>query len=517
MGVSQTMRIGFSLLFTILIGSLVACAFMAYRSHKSIGRSVALLMCALIPPVIGNLVIIVSTNELLSTFGYYVYFLGMDLVMFALVHFTAEYCAIEWPNKVLRNLFYAVLAIDVFQYLLNPFFGQAFGTEAVMVEGLSYYRLLPYIGQTFHRLLDYSIFIGVLIVFLVKAIRTPRITAERYWLILVSMAAIGLWQTFYIFSRTPVDRSMIGYGVFGLLVYYFALRYRAMRLLDRMLATVASQMPEALYFFDSTGQCIWANNQGRELVHIGEEEFDRAPTLLRQMLSLTEEGDEWSTVRSIGTGDALKSYIVEKHAITDEKGRLAGYFVIVRDNTNEERKLRREMENAAHDSLTKVYNRAGYEVLLSRMDLSTSCMILLDIDFFKTVNDTYGHEMGDKILQKVANIALDRFRSDDRVSRIGGDEFVVLMTHSGQRQSELIGLRIQQINEGLADTSDGLPAVSISAGVAYGQDAGDSTELFNHADEALYETKRNGRNGYTIYGEQNAIPGQRGQSPLAPK
>ena len=456
---------------------------------------------ALIPPVIGNLIIIVTDSPVFSTIGYYVYFLGMDLVMVALVHFTIEYCSLSWPHPTLRNLFFALLAIDVFQYLLNPFFGQAFATEPVMVDGMLYYRLLPNVGQTFHRILDYIVFICVLIVFLVKAVRTPRITAERYWLILVSMVVIGLWQTFYIFSRTPVDRSMIGYGVFGLLVYYFALRYRAMRLLDRMLAIVASQMSEALYFFDSAGQCIWANDRGRELIHVDEEELEQAPRFLRQMLDLKEEGSEWSCVRTIGTGDMLKSYVIEKHVITDEKKRVAGSFVSVRDNSDEERKLRREMDNAAHDSLTKLYNRAGYEMLLSQMDLSSTCMVLFDIDYFKTVNDTYGHEMGDKILQKLAGISLARFRPDDRVSRIGGDEFVVLMAHTGRRQSDLVGARIRMINAELADTSDGLPAVSISAGVAYGQDASTSIELFNHADVALYTTKRRGRHGYTVYCE----------------
>ena len=98
----------------------------------------------------------------------------------------------------------------------------------------------------------------------------------------------------------------------------------------------------------------------------------------------------------------MKSYVVEKHVITDEKGRVAGSFLSVRDNSDEARRLRREMENASHDSLTKVYNRAGYEVLLSQLDLQTSCMIILDIDYFKTVNDTYGHETGDKILRKAA-------------------------------------------------------------------------------------------------------------------
>ena len=63
----------------------------------------------------------------------------------------------------------------------------------------------------------------------------------------------GLWQTFYIFSRTPVDTSMIGFAVFGLLVFFFALYYRPLRLLDRMLANIASELKEALFSSTRTG------------------------------------------------------------------------------------------------------------------------------------------------------------------------------------------------------------------------------------------------------------------------
>ena len=63
------------------------------------------------------------------------------------------------------------------------------------------------------------------------------------------MIITTIWETAYIFSRAPIDRAMIGFGVFGLLVYYLALFYRPLRLLDSMLANMASEIPEALFFF----------------------------------------------------------------------------------------------------------------------------------------------------------------------------------------------------------------------------------------------------------------------------
>ena len=153
---------------------------------------------------------------------------------------------------------------------------------------------------------------------------------------------------------------------------------------------------------------------------------------------------------------------------------------------------------ASHDELTGVYNRSGYDLLLSGIDLDMTYLLIFDIDDFKAINDTHGHEMGDRVLKKVSYALLQNFRADDYVCRIGGDEFVVLMTHSGEQQHNLIINKVNEINHELADTSDGTVPVSISAGVAHGSRFKDSASLFRRADEALYHTKRNGKAGMTF-------------------
>lgn len=155
--------------------------------------------------------------------------------------------------------------------------------------------------------------------------------------------------------------------------------------------------------------------------------------------------------------------------------------------------------DSSHDQLTKVYNRAGYDLLLSGIDMQTTYLIIFDIDDFKVVNDTYGHNTGDKVLKKLADTLLYNFRSDDYVCRIGGDEFVVFMVHSDTNRETLIANKVEQINKELSDTSDGLPAISVSAGVSHSTQANDSSELFNQADKALYQTKRSGKNGCSFY------------------
>lgn len=153
---------------------------------------------------------------------------------------------------------------------------------------------------------------------------------------------------------------------------------------------------------------------------------------------------------------------------------------------------------ASHDELTGVYNRSGYELLLSSVDLGTTYMIMFDVDDFKYINDGYGHEMGDKMLQKVANTLKENFRSDDYVCRIGGDEFVVFMVHADEKR-KLIAGKIERINGELEKAEEGLVATSISAGIAHGSRAKNPQELFNQADQAMYQSKQNGKHTYTFY------------------
>ena len=157
---------------------------------------------------------------------------------------------------------------------------------------------------------------------------------------------------------------------------------------------------------------------------------------------------------------------------------------------------------ASHDELTGAYNRAGYDLLMSSIDLESTYMIMLDVDNFKDINDTYGHDTGDKVLKKLVQTLGTVFRDDDCICRIGGDEFVVFMVHAGSMQKRLIEAKINEINKELENTSDGLPAVSISVGVVHGKDAANSAALFEKTDAAMYESKRQGKNRLTFYSDE---------------
>ena len=154
---------------------------------------------------------------------------------------------------------------------------------------------------------------------------------------------------------------------------------------------------------------------------------------------------------------------------------------------------------ATHDKLTGLYNRRGYDFLIKNVDMETSTLIIIDLDKFKGINDTYGHDIGDKVLAKAADVIYNSFRNADYVSRIGGDEFAVIMVHSDAELVDLIRKKYEIMNEKMMDDEDGLPPISFSAGVAFGEVGKDVKSVFKGADEALYKAKEGGRSNICFY------------------
>ena len=158
---------------------------------------------------------------------------------------------------------------------------------------------------------------------------------------------------------------------------------------------------------------------------------------------------------------------------------------------------------AEHDSLTGLYNRGAFEKLRAEYANAHFALLLIDVDLFKHVNDNYGHDVGDKVLQKVAG-QLDRnFRHTDYPCRIGGDEFAVIMTNVSFPVKGKVREKLHHIGEALRDTSDGLPAVTLSVGAAFNDHQDGTGDIFKDADQALYAVKTHGRNAYEFYGENS--------------
>lgn len=180
------------------------------------------------------------------------------------------------------------------------------------------------------------------------------------------------------------------------------------------------------------------------------------------------------------------------------------YNRVFEENQAAQKLFRHEAE---HDALSGLLNKGSFDKILSlyEKEISSYALILVDIDNFKNFNDTFGHTTGDAVIRKTATKLNATFRSSDYIFRIGGDEFAVIMTDVSQKHRITVEKKLNGLKKNLQDTGDGLPAVTMSIGVAFSDRKKPGDSIFNDADLAMYSVKKNGRNGYSFYNDSHNI------------
>lgn len=175
-------------------------------------------------------------------------------------------------------------------------------------------------------------------------------------------------------------------------------------------------------------------------------------------------------------------------------------IVVARVGTHMMLKHQRDMLEvmALHDQLTGLYNRyylleeSNHKVALSRRHDNDLCLLMIDIDYFKSINDEYGHLMGDQVIKKVAVVLLELGRTEDITARFGGEEFVVVLDHCNLENAEIKANTIRKTIETLKPK--GLN-VTVSIGVTQRQGDEDTfNKMLKRADAAVYQAKEAGRN-----------------------
>ncbi|MFJ5774092.1 aminotransferase class I/II-fold pyridoxal phosphate-dependent enzyme [Streptomyces sp. NPDC093094] len=183
-----------------------------------------------------------------------------------------------------------------------------------------------------------------------------------------------------------------------------------------------------------------------------------------------------------------------------DESTVGGLVITLRDVT-EQRRLEHELtQRAFHDSLTGLPNRTllmeriERALLRGRRESSLTCLLFIDLDDFKLVNDTMGHSAGDHLLVAVAGRLSRTLRRSDTAARLGGDEFAVLMEDARRPvDAELLAAQVVQTLSRPFDLADETVTVSASVGVATARDSTGAEELLGHADLALYAAKTAGK------------------------
>ncbi|MCT4781943.1 MULTISPECIES: GGDEF domain-containing protein [Exiguobacterium] len=169
--------------------------------------------------------------------------------------------------------------------------------------------------------------------------------------------------------------------------------------------------------------------------------------------------------------------------------------------------LRRHFENVQHqqqlartDALTGIANRRRLNEAMANLTVEAEeyALILVDIDHFKRVNDTYGHDVGDDVLRELGMLLVDESREDHLVGRFGGEEFLIIMPNA---QKDDVSRLAESIREKVStfpfETSAGTLHITVSLGACHSNDI-EVDSVLKHADEALYHAKESGRNRFIL-------------------
>lgn len=196
---------------------------------------------------------------------------------------------------------------------------------------------------------------------------------------------------------------------------------------------------------------------------------------------------------------------IRSSIISDDSGNSVKAIFLITDIDNEKRQIERLTAQAQADPLTGLYNKGAGQVIideyLTGKNAPPSALMIIDMDNFKYVNDTYGHLFGDGILKEIARSLKECCPEPNIVSRIGGDEFIILIKDvSSEEMLAETAENILKKFRGILAVKDDSFNVSGSVGIAlYPENGSNFNSLYKHADNALYHAKNQGKDRYSVY------------------
>ena len=234
---------------------------------------------------------------------------------------------------------------------------------------------------------------------------------------------------------------------------------------------------------------------------VGEERYARLEPYIRRALNGETVVFEETDVRDGQERTLEVTYIPQ---FSEDRSAVAGFHVMRQDISTQKREKNRLLRLAQVDVLTGLTNRAGFEQKLgdamaaSDADGHLMAVMYMDIDRFKPVNDTYGHDVGDALLKAFSSRLTHTLRASDTIARMGGDEFTIIMEKISRPEDASITAGKIVTAMRMPFELDGITvSVSTSIGLAFYSGGGKSAEdLLKEADVLLYKAKQGGRDTY---------------------
>ena len=324
--------------------------------------------------------------------------------------------------------------------------------------------------------------------------------------------------------------SIVPVFIEGELVQYLAIKldvtaYIKTQKILQQSATVYETIEDGVVITDSKKKIISVNAAFTNIFGYGEEELiGKEPMFVtslkkdalfyKKMWHTLLTQDRWSGRVDNKSKDGKMIPIWLTITIVRDKKNEIQNFIAIYTNLKEIIEMEEKAEYLAyHDSLTKLPNRADFErqiidvLELAKINNDRIAILFIDLDRFKVINDTLGHHVGDGMLIELAKRVKSVLKKDDILARIGGDEFVVILSDVKDKESVgNVAKEILTVIREPMEVLDYLLYTTASLGIAmYPEDGEDRNEIIKHADSAMYHAKDKGKDNYQFYTEQLSL------------
>ncbi len=334
---------------------------------------------------------------------------------------------------------------------------------------------------------------------------------HRKQYLLLTMAAIPPFLSYVLVLKQSVnpglDLNPIGFALSVLLLFWGMANLQLFNILPIAQNMVIDAMQDAMIILDTKGRLIESNLPAKQLFESEDSRPTRVPIAkLNPHLALqfTHPLDIHEVELVIPKTGELRTFSIYQSPITDRRNRTRGNLYLLHDLT-EIRAYVKELEHlASSDGLTDLLNHRHFMNLaakeadkLQAMGSGKFSLVMFDLDHFKAINDSYGHNAGDDVLQQIGHMVSQHARANDLCARYGGEEFVILLENADMDLALKFTESLRAAIENTVFTSHGTGLyLTASFGVStYTPESGNSWGItLNQADTALYAAKAAGRN-----------------------
>ncbi|MDR0350862.1 MAG: diguanylate cyclase [Coriobacteriales bacterium] len=492
--------------FGILLADLIIAVFTSKAKYV---RFFIMLMFTSCVYALGFLLQHLAPDYLTLLQGGRVQYLGAVFVSPMMFLFVLDFCGV----KIRAWLVALLLVIPVFTVALvytYPLNGLYFGESSYTNDPVPLLLFSGSVFRTIYFLYSYIVMLAAFITCIVYRSKRDALFRRHSTFIIVSMAVplIGNLLTAFL-QLFPFDLTPFFASVTGTVIAYASLFTGVFKIAPLAREEIVENMQDGFVLIDPEGRFLDANLAAKRLfpelehISVGLPMGDVGTILWNAEGQPTQEF-------SVETPSGRRYYRCSADSVT-HKGHDICTCVTIYDNTSLQELMDEVTLLAEQDALTGLQNRRSFY-----RDAERKCeeiiryggkafLLMFDIDYFKDVNDTYGHPAGDEVLRRISALLLQRFRKTDLVARFGGEEFCVFMPTPSEEMALEIAEECRQRVESLPIAFEGKTLyVTTSIGVAEFPSAQVQTltTLIKFADDALYEAKHSGRNTVKIHRQQ---------------